>query len=470
MKSWLTRYTLVYFKAILYMLQSTEYVVPDYLKWLHRTTDFTKVTKRRDLVWTKKIKLLAVAELLIATGVVYVAWVVATQLSVFGWWILLLIPYIVAYVIILPLIVGRILIQGPRERKIIASARKKIREHKGVKIAVAGSYGKTTTKQVLYTVIGAGKKTMATPGNMNTLIGNSRFIQSLDGDEDVVIFELGESHMGDIADLCDLVQPNIGVITGINEAHLETFKNIDNTVATIFALRDYVGEESVYMNVDDPIISERIRQDFRGAYSREGALGWKIVNSEQSLEGTEIEVKNEHHKIRTRTRLVGAHLLGTQLLAVAIADSLGVATADIKKGLESVEAFEHRMQPRKVHNALVIDDTYNGNIQGVEAGLQLLKESTAQRKIYVTPGLVGQGDATRDVHERIGRLIAGSANMVVLMKNSVTEHIQKGLDDGGFTGEVKIVDDPLEFYTNLEYFVAAGDVVLMQNDWTDNYA
>jgi UDP-N-acetylmuramoyl-tripeptide--D-alanyl-D-alanine ligase len=121
--------------------------------------------------------------------------------------------------------------------------------------------------------------------------------------------------------------------------------------------------------------------------------------------------------------------------------------------------------------AWVIDDTYNGNIEGVRAGLQLLKELPAKRKMYVTPGLVDQGAETERVHLELGRLIAEAApDMVVLMKNSVADFIQIGLQEGSFEGELRIEENPLKFYTNIAHITAAGDVVLMQNDWTDNYA
>jgi UDP-N-acetylmuramyl pentapeptide synthase len=101
----------------------------------------------------------------------------------------------------------------------------------------------------------------------------------------------------------------------------------------------------------------------------------------------------------------------------------------------------------------------------------LLKDLEATRKIYVTPGLVDQGEEKASVHHDIGRLIADARpDMVVLMQNSATGYIQGGLKDAGFKGEIRIETDPLQFYSNLNHFVAHGDLVVMQNDWTDNYA
>lgn len=88
----------------------------------------------------------------------------------------------------------------------------------------------------------------------------------------------------------------------------------------------------------------------------------------------------------------------------------------------------------------------------------------------MTPGLVEQGAKTQEVHERIGEQLAGVADVVVLMQNSVTPFVKAGLEKAGFTGKIQMVQDPLAFYSNMEHVVAAGDVVLMQNDWTDNYA
>jgi UDP-N-acetylmuramoyl-tripeptide--D-alanyl-D-alanine ligase len=128
------------------------------------------------------------------------------------------------------------------------------------------------------------------------------------------------------------------------------------------------------------------------------------------------------------------------------------------------------MQPYQLSGAWIIDDTYNGNLEGIRAGTQLLRDIEAKRKLYVTPGLVDQGDETERVHIEVGKLIAhAQPDIVVLINNSVTNYIEKGLKAGKFGGRLQIEEKPLDFYTNLSHFVANGDFVVMQNDWTDNY-
>lgn len=469
----ISRYRPGYITAITYMLQSSDYQLGAYIAWFHRTGDFRAVMKRGKLDYTKKIQLLLVAMVAMIVIAIVVAVLLFLQggLSVLTAILLVfLLPWLLAYGITIPLWLGRVIIQAPREKRIIAEARTKLAKHKAVKIAIAGSYGKTTAKESLLTVLGEAKHVAATPGNMNTMIGTSRFIMTLKGNEEIIIFELGESHVGDVRELCELIQPDIGVITGINEAHLESFKTIENTIAAIFELQDFLGDKPLYKNKESTYVRDHIDKDDPLAYDQSGVDGWEVTNPKVSLHGTEFTIQKKAKLVWAKTKLVGLHNIGILSVAVAIADSFKLNASDITDGLKKVVPFEHRMEPRELHGAWVIDDTYNGNIEGVEVGLALLKDIEAARRIYVTPGLVEQGSKTKEIHEKIGRLIADSADVAVLMQNSVTDYISDGLRDAGFNGHVLIVEDPLKFYTNLEHFVAKGDVVLMQNDWTDNYA
>jgi UDP-N-acetylmuramoyl-tripeptide--D-alanyl-D-alanine ligase len=175
-------------------------------------------------------------------------------------------------------------------------------------------------------------------------------------------------------------------------------------------------------------------------------------------------------KLELHSGLLGRHNVGPLVFAAALAHQFGLNKAQIKAGVTATKPFEHRMQPYQLGGAWIIDDSYNGNIDGIRAGTQLLKDLDAKRKIYVTPGLVDQGAETAKIHQEMGNLIAkAQPDMVVLMEHSVTPDIQKGLEATGYKGELLIENDPLNFYQNLNLFVANGDLVMLQNDWPDNY-
>src|SRR5262249_54259961 len=139
---------------------------------------------------------------------------------------LILAPFIVPYTLFLLILVLNLL-QKPIEAYIIADAKRKLRKHKAIKIGIAGSFGKTSMREILKTVISHGKRVAGPGGSHNTPLAIARFIRTLKGDEEVLVFEFGEYYPGDIKKLCKFVEPDWGVITGVNEAHLERFKTLE---------------------------------------------------------------------------------------------------------------------------------------------------------------------------------------------------------------------------------------------------
>ena len=476
--NYLSFFTLKLPRSLVYMLQASEYNTGEYFAWLGRGPHMGRVAQRKQLVLTAKAKLLLVIAYgllaLCLAGALLLLWAAIANSSItyaFGaLTVVVLSPLLTAYLLPLPLAAGYSLVQKPKEQAIIARAASQLANHPGVRIGIAGSYGKTTCKEMLATILAAGKKVAATPGNMNTPLGISRFIGKLKGNEEVLIFEMGEYYPGDVRLLCELTHPSLGVITGINEAHLSKFKSIDRTVATIFELADYLGDKPVFKNGDNDLVRERAGTSDPLVYSHNGVDGWQVNSVVSTLEGVSFTARKDKVEIKAVSGLLGVHNVGPLVACIAIASRLGLTPKQIEDGVAATTPFEYRMQPRVVAGAHIIDDTYNGNIDGVRAGLAWLRDIKAPRRIYVTPGLVEQGDKTAAIHQEIGRLIAESADVAVLMQNSTTAFIQEGLRQAGFTGTVQIVTDPQRFYTNIAHFVAKGDVVLMQNDWTDNYA
>lgn len=473
MKTLLAAYSPKIIAILVYMLQSSEYHVGSYLAWLNRTRNFAAVMKRRKLVFTNKALML----FMIGAFLYLLALIVIVQLGMQGYvklllavGLLLALPYLLGYSLTVPLVIGQVFIQRPKEKRLVEAAAERLKRQHCHKIAIAGSYGKTTFKETLATILSESLHVAASPGNMNTPLGIAGFSQKLDGSEDVLIFELGEARVGDVKRLCELTRPNMGVMTGISEAHLSSFGSVDNIVATIFELNDYLKSYDVYKNGESELVAANVSSHDQHVYTDKGVNGWKVTDVSVGLEGTSFVATKHGRSVWAHSRLLGAHQVGPLVACIDIADKLGMSIMDIAEGIKKTVPFEHRMQPLQIGGAVVIDDTYNGNPKGVKAGLDFLAGVEARRKIFVTPGLVEQGEKSDEIHEAIGRQAAEVCDVVVLMKNSTTEAIIRGLNAGQFTGALKLVDNPVAFYANLGSFVAAGDVVLMQNDWTDNYA
>jgi UDP-N-acetylmuramoyl-tripeptide--D-alanyl-D-alanine ligase len=374
------------------------------------------------------------------------------------------------YALPIPLLLAKWFIVMPKEAQLIAESEKILAGHPGIKIAVAGSYGKTTMKELLSTVLGESKKVAATPANKNVAISHAVFAKHLQGDEEFVIIEYGEGAPGDVARFAHNTHPDYGVITGLAPAHLDHYKTLEAAGKDIFSLATYLNDTHVYVNDMAPSVKPFLKKQYE-LFDTEHAMGWKISDIKIAMEGTDFTIRKAKMNLVLHSNLLGRHQVAYLAFVAAFGLEHGMTEKAVATGIADTRPFEHRMQPYRVAGAWVIDDTYNGNLEGIRAGTALLSELEAKRKVYITPGLVDQGRQTERIHVEVGELIANAKpDLVVLMKNSVSAFIEKGLRNAGFKGTLQLEYNPLEFYTNLDQFVAAGDIVMMQNDWPDNYA
>jgi UDP-N-acetylmuramoyl-tripeptide--D-alanyl-D-alanine ligase len=464
--------------VLIYMLQSTEYEAGPYLSWFWRTKNFSTVMKRRTLDRTPAARLLLLVLRVgilieIAAGLLLIYLGIFQHVigaTAFGAAVIIAYPVVWAHLMVLPLLAKSLGMNGPAAKQAIKASETSFAQHPAIKIAVAGSYGKTTMKELLATVLSEAKKVAATPANKNVSISHAHFAQNLDGDEEILIIEYGEGAPGDVARFSQLTHPTHAVITGLAPAHLNRYKTLQAAGQDIFALADYLDDKNVYVNDAAAAMKPFIKSSHH-VFDEAGALGWKTEQIEVGLDGTSFTLTKGKQSLNLHSRLIGRHQVGFLAFVAAFALSQGLNKEQVKAGIAKTAPFEHRMQPYELAGAWVVDDTYNGNLEGIRAGTGLLADLEAKRKIYVTPGLVDQGEEAERVHVEVGQLIAAAQpNLVVLMQNSVTDYIAKGLKAGQFKGELRIEPKPLDFYTNLNHFVASGDLVVMQNDWTDNYA
>lgn len=478
MKRVLSQFLPTFPQALVYMLQSTEYQVRPYLAWYWRTHDFNQVARRRQLDQTRAARLLLVAlQLGIFVQLVVSFWLTLQSLRtgsavylLLGGLLFISYPLVWSHAVAVPLILGRQFIIKPRTRQLIQRSKTIFTNHPGTTIAVAGSYGKTSMKEMLLAVLGEGKKVAATPANKNVASSHAAFAASLQGDEEILIIEYGEGKPGDVPHFCEYTQPDIGIITGLAPAHLDQYKTLQAAGQDIFSLADYLKQQNVYVNIESEPVQSFLKPEHH-QYSAGGVLGWQVSNIAVKIAGTSFTMKKDSQTLRLASNLLGKHQVGPLALAAALADQFGLTSAQIESGIAKTVPFEARMQPLLLNGAWVINDGYNANIDGIRAGLQLLRDLPANRKIYITPGLVDQGDESQNIHHQMGELIAAAnPDQVILMQNSAEPYIQAGLSKAGYKGEVRVEADPLTFYTSLDQFIAVGDLILMQNDWTDNYA
>lgn len=464
------------------MLQASEYKVEEFFTWFRGVSNFNRVENRKTLVKTSKAIILLCFSYLIFIFFILVSfnYLIFAE-SKFG--LILFVLFILAtpYITIFATVSFSLLLnilQKPIERSIIKNATEKLQKHKALKIAIAGSYGKTTMKEILYTVLSQTKNVRATPDNKNTPLGISRFVDTLEGNEEILLFEMGEYYKGDIKLLCDLVDPSIGIITGVNEAHLDKFKHIENTIDTIFELADFLNKKentSLYINGESKLAKEKaktLENKKVTIYDDKGVGEFDIEDLKTDLSGVNFVLRGEGGQaIVARSSLLGKHQAGPIALSAYIAKELGVKLQDIELGIKNTKAFDHRMQLREDSGGVfIIDDSYNGNPDGVRVAIEFLKEVKDKRRFFITPGLVEMGRKTEEVHREIGKELARAGiEKVVLIRNSVTGFIEAGLKENNYVGEIIWFDSGKECFASLPKRTINNDLLLYQNDWPDNY-
>lgn len=478
MRTFFSLYSLktpVYF---VYMLQQVEYNPRKFLDWLETVfkdnQPLKSVMYRKNLTRTAKaLLLLGYSYLLLVLLLLGAFFLADPDLSVWFYAAyigsaIVIYPFLLELTLSVLALLAWVLLVRPAQKRQINKAATLYAQHKATKIAVIGSYGKTTMKELLHTILSEGMNVASTPGNKNTALSQARFVQSLKGDEEVLLVEFGEGQPGDVLSMTRVVKPDYAVVTGLAPNHLDAYPSLKVLAEDILSVvnekntKTYTSAESELLQKYAPKKAEK--------FSSKEVMGWKISQVVVSVTQSTFTMKKGKETLHITTGLLGRHQVAPIAFGAALAHELGLTAKQIEAGCAKVKPFEHRMQPRSLQGAWIIDDTYNGNIEGMVAGLKLLGELDFKRKMYVTPGLVDQGEETEQVHTKLGETIAAiQPDVVVLMDNSARPVIEKAMKKNKFAGELRIEKKPLEFYLNIEHQLAAGDLILMQNDWTDNY-
>ncbi len=361
--------------------------------------------------------------------------------------------------------------------KMIASwyvhdAKKRLEARKDLKIvAITGSYGKTSTKFILSTILSEKYSVLTPPSSYNTTMGVVRVIRErLQPDDEVFICEMGSRHIGDIKQICDFVHPDNAIITSIGPQHLETFGSIEGVKKGKFELIEALPPRgtAVFASTNEHILELYKKADcvkLTAGFNENDAVRAENISVGCSGSAFTLVAKNGECAECT-TRLLGKHNISNILVAAAMALEMGLTLDEVSRGISKLQPIEHRLQIVSQKPVTVIDDAFNSSPNGASAALDVLGSFTG-RRIIVTPGFVELGKDEDRYHVALGEKIKANADIAILVGKKRTEKIVEGLAD--FGGEVHVVDSLDEATALLQKISVGGDVVLFENDLPDNY-
>ena len=364
------------------------------------------------------------------------------------------------------------------KERYINKARKKLnkKEYKDlIKIGITGSYGKTSTKFILKTILSEKYNVLATPGSYNTTMGNVRIIrEELKPEHQVYIAEMGARKRFDIQEICQFVNPQIGIITSIGAQHLETFKKIENVAKTKGELlKGVTGDGAVFLPKDNAHCLELYKKDthkkFLYSTQKDGSDVY-AKNIKVSKDGSTFTVVTEKGEFECKTKLLGEHNVQNIIGCVAIAEYLGLTNQEIQRGIEKIEPVEHRLQLIPSQNGTtVIDDAFNSNPVGSKMALDVIKQFEG-RKIIITPGMVELGNEEYNLNKEFGAQMADVVDYAILVGVKRSKPIVEGLKSKKFDDmNIYVVNSLDEATTKLGKLTKPGDVILFENDLPDNY-
>ena len=353
--------------------------------------------------------------------------------------------------VFLPLFLAYVISKGVENYMFLAykkEAQKKLMSRKDLKIVcVTGSYGKTSMKNFIAQILSKKYKVYATPRSVNTIAGLVRDVNmDLPDDAEVYVCEAGARLRGDIYTIAQFVHPHIAVVGKVGPQHLEYFKTIENIQRTKLEIiqSDRLEKAFVHNGVTDE------------AHEKVAFFGDAVSDVKATLEGLSFDMQLHDEKLHLETKVLGGFNTINLEASVLVADALGLSKEEITEGVAALESVEHRLQRIDAGGKIILDDGYNGNIDGMLEGVRLLSLHDG-RKVIVTPGLVESTEALNlELIEAINKvcdiaIITGQLNAELFDKNlKVPEKI--------------MLSDKSRLTKVLGERTRAGDIILFAND------
>jgi UDP-N-acetylmuramoyl-tripeptide--D-alanyl-D-alanine ligase len=340
-------------------------------------------------------------------------------------------------------------------------------------IGITGSAGKTTTKEMIATLIATERRTWKSWGNFNNQIGAPLCLDNMPDDAEVVVSEMGMNHAGEIAEIAGTMRPNVGVYTNIAPVHIEFFGTIEKIAAAKRELLENLAPNGMIVINNDNEHVVNISVGFEGkvvTYAVDHEADYRARDiHERGLLGTRFTLEAEGEARTLELALPGRHNLDNLLAAIATARAIGISWDGIERGVANVKPAYHRGVILPLANgATIYDDTYNSNPYALKRTLELMTQADVRgRRIAVIGDMLELGEQELQFHREAGRAIPQSIDVVLAVARNSDPARSQALLDGA--AEAGFAAEALHRFENaqaagefLKTFLRDGDLVLIK--------
>jgi UDP-N-acetylmuramoyl-tripeptide--D-alanyl-D-alanine ligase len=327
-------------------------------------------------------------------------------------------------------------------------------------VAVTGSNGKTTTKELIASILGTQYRVLKNTGNLNNHIGLPVSLTRISDADEVVVLEMGASNSGEIKALCDIADPDYGVLTNISPAHLEGFGDIETVRKTKLELLDYAGVAVV--NADDAFMMEGIRESgFQGLIVRYGISNSADVSASNISLHEKGSVFLLHlgadEVFEVSPKVSGMFNIYNLLAAASVGKLFAVDPGNIKKAIDSFTGVPMRLEFKDLDGMKIISDVYNANPASMEEAVKELGRIKRGRAIAVLGDMLELGPYGDDAHRRIGRLLSSLKTDIFIAVGTLM-----GAAASEFQGDVYTLKTSEEAGRLLKKLWQRGDSILIK--------
>jgi UDP-N-acetylmuramoyl-tripeptide--D-alanyl-D-alanine ligase len=350
----------------------------------------------------------------------------------------------------------------------------KIKSLSGLKvIAITGSYGKTSTKEFLSTILSKKYKVLKTKEHQNSEIGVAKCIlEDLKPSHQIFIAEVGAYNKGKVKEVCSMIKPKIGVVTGVNEQHLALFGSLKNLLSAEGGgeLADALPEDGIlFVNGNNKYCLDLYKR-FNGN-KKIYSLSNKVIDS--NIWSDDITVHRNYvsflavdksgELMHFDVKVLGKQNVQNFLGAILIAKELGMNFGQIAEACKDISQEQAGMILKQTkHGINIVDSSYSANPDGVFADLDYLSVFPA-KKIIVMPCLIELGDKSSEIHEKMGRKIAEVCDLAIITSKDKIKEIKKGaLASGMSEKEILFCDNPYDICSMITIFCKSEDAVLLE--------
>lgn len=267
-------------------------------------------------------------------------------------------------------------------------------------VAITGSVGKTSTKDIVAKVVGKKYKVLKTEGNLNNHIGVPLTILKLE-DHEALVVEMGMNHLGEISVLTNIAKPTIAVITNIGTSHIGILGSRENILkAKLEILEGLMPEGKIIINNDNDLLHEWNKNEKKAiTYGIENKSDITATNINVTENGSTYKLE----ECTVNVPISGTHFIYNSLCAIAVGKILGINTDKIIEGIGEFELTKKRMETKEIKECTIINDAYNASYESMKYALEYLKNIKGNRKIAILGDMLELGEFSKELHEKVGR-------------------------------------------------------------------